>query len=158
MANSKRVAVTGALGKIGKVLVPDLRDKGYEVFLIDDIAPSDPKESAILADLTDFGQALDALSSIGADTYARAEPKAFDAIVHLASMPHPRMKPDAEELRINMMATYNVFESARRLGIKKCHLERERGRHRHTIRQDRRSLCARRRSLSDARLQRLFAD
>ncbi|SFO94143.1 Nucleoside-diphosphate-sugar epimerase [Bradyrhizobium sp. Ghvi] len=118
MANGKRVAVTGALGKIGTVLVPYLRDKGYEVFLIDDIAPSDPKEAAIVADLTDFGQALDALSSIGADTYARAEAKAFDAIVHLASMPHPRMKPDAEELRINMMTTYNVFESARRLGIK----------------------------------------
>ncbi|WP_267347063.1 NAD(P)-dependent oxidoreductase [Sphingomonas sp. GM_Shp_2] len=118
MANGKRIAVTGALGKIGTVLVPYLRDKGYEVFLIDDKEPSDPKESAMVADLTDFGQALDALSSIGEDTYARAEPKAFDAIVHLASMPHPRMKPDAEELRINMMATYNVFESARRLGIK----------------------------------------
>lgn len=118
MANGKRIAVTGALGKIGTVFVPYLRDKGYKVFLIDDMAPSDPKESAMVADLIDFGQALDALSSIGEDTYARAEPKAFDAIVHLASMPHPRMKPDGEELRINMMATYNVFEAARRLGIK----------------------------------------
>lgn len=118
MANGKRIAVTGALGKIGVVLVPYLRDKGYEVFLIDEVAPSDPKETAMIADLTDFGQAFDALSSIGEDTYARAEPKAFDAIVHLASMPHPRMKPDGEELRINMMATYNVFESARRLSIK----------------------------------------
>jgi nucleoside-diphosphate-sugar epimerase len=116
--NSKRIAVTGAHGKVGKTLVPYLKDKGYEVFGIDRDPPSDPNELAMVADLTDFGQALDALSSAGEDTYARAEPEAFDVVVHLASIPHPRMLPDSDEFRLNMMATYNVFEAARRLGIK----------------------------------------
>lgn len=114
----KRIAVTGGHGKIGNVLVPYLRDLGHDVFVIDLDEPKSLDEPMMVADLTDFGQALDALSSIGKDVYARAEPKAFDVIVHLASMPHPRMVPDSEELRLNMMATYNVFEAARRLGIK----------------------------------------
>lgn len=117
-STSKRIAVTGGHGKIGKVLVPFLKDRGYDVFVIDEIAPRDPTELAMIADLTDFGQTLDALASVGEDTYARPASKSFDAVVHLASLPHPRMKPDGEEFRINMTATYNVFESARRLGIK----------------------------------------
>jgi nucleoside-diphosphate-sugar epimerase len=114
----KRIAVTGGHGKVGKTLVPYLKDKNYEVFVIDRDPPSDPNELAMVADLTDFGQALDALSSAGEDTNARAEPGAFDVVVHLASIPHPRMLPDSDEFRLNMMATYNVFEAARRLGIK----------------------------------------
>ncbi|MBB6337933.1 nucleoside-diphosphate-sugar epimerase [Xanthomonas arboricola] len=118
MSDKKRIAVTGAHGKVGDTVVPHLQQAGYEVFCIDQDLQRSLKEHYIQADLTDFGQALDALSSIGEDIYARAEPKAFDAIVHLASMPHPRMLTDSEEFRVNMLATYNVFESARRLGIK----------------------------------------
>lgn len=114
----KRIAVTGANGKVGRVLVPFLKEQGYDIFSIDRTPPSDPHELAMVADLTDFGQALDALSSAGEDTYARAELRAFDTVVHLASIPHPRMLPDSEEFRVNMMTTYNVFEAARRLGIK----------------------------------------
>lgn len=117
-STNKRIAVTGGHGKIGKVLVPYLKDRGYDVFIVDETAPTDASELAMVADLTDFGQTLDALSSAGEDTYAHPAPKAFDAVVHLASLPHPRMKPDGEEFRINMTATYNVFEAARRLGIK----------------------------------------
>lgn len=115
---SKRIAVTGGHGKIGLVLVPYLKSKGYEVFVIDNDEPLSDDENFMKADLEDFGQTLDALSSIGNDVYARAEKKAFDAVVHLASIPHPRMIPDSDEFRLNMMATYNVFEAAKRLGIK----------------------------------------
>ncbi|MCJ2036011.1 NAD-dependent epimerase/dehydratase family protein [Methylobacterium sp. J-068] len=116
--NSKRIAVTGGHGKVGKTLVPYLREKGYDVFVVDKDSPNDLDEPIMQVDLEDFGQTLDALSSVGKDVYARAEPKAFDAIVHLASIPHPRMVADSVEFRLNMMATYNVFEAARRLGIK----------------------------------------
>ena len=118
MSSSKRIAVTGGHGKVGAVLVPYLRDHGHEVFVIDRDGPKSPDEPMMVADLTDFGQTLDALSSVGEDTYAHAERQAFDVVVHLASVPHPRMVPDSEEFRLNMMATFNVFEAARRLGIK----------------------------------------
>lgn len=119
MAKSvKRVAVTGGHGKVGQVLIPYLRKQGHEVFVIDQDGPSDPDELMMKADLEDFGQTMDALSSVGEDVYARAEVNSFDAVIHLASMPHPRMVPDSNEFRLNLMATYNVFEAARRLGIK----------------------------------------
>lgn len=114
----KRIAITGGHGKVGRVLVPYLKAKGYEVFVIDLDEADSLEEDFMQADLLDFGQTLDALSSVGKDTYAHAQPNAFDAIVHLASKPHPRMIPDSNEFRTNMVATFNVFEAARRLGIK----------------------------------------
>jgi len=113
-----RIAVTGAHGKIGTTLVPYLQDNGHTVFLIDQDAPASEEELYMRADITDFGQALDALSSKGEDVYARPDTQAFDVVVHLASMPHPRMIPDSDEFRTNMLATFNVFEACRRLGIK----------------------------------------
>lgn len=114
---TKRIAVTGGLGKVGSTLVPYLRKLGHDVFVIDCEKQENPT-NFMQANLEDFGQALDALSSVGKDTYARPEPKAFDVVVHLASMPHPRMIPDSAEFRRNMLVTYNVFEAASRLGIK----------------------------------------
>ncbi|GGJ94768.1 NAD-dependent epimerase/dehydratase family protein [Pseudomonas matsuisoli] len=114
----KRVAVTGGHGKVGKRLVPYLKKCGHDVFVIDRDSPLDLEEPMMQVDLEDFGQTLDALSSVGKDVYGRPEPKAFDAVIHLASMPHPRMIPDSDEFRVNMVTTYNVFEAARRLGIK----------------------------------------
>lgn len=116
--SNKRVAVTGGHGKIGKTLVPYLRKRGYDVFVVDRDGPESLDEPMMVADLTDFGQALDALSSVGKDVYARAERQAFDVVVHLASVPHPRMTPDGDEFRLNMVATFNVFEACRRQGIK----------------------------------------
>lgn len=114
---NKRVAVTGGLGKVGRTLVPYLTAQGHDVFVIDCLYAQDA-ENYMQADLEDFGQTLDALSSVGKDVYARAERQAFDVVVHLASIPHPRMIPDSNEFRRNMMVTYNVFEAASRLGIK----------------------------------------
>ncbi|PQA96988.1 epimerase [Chryseobacterium shigense] len=115
---NKRIAVTGGHGKIGVVLVPYLTSLGYDVFVIDKDEPLYEGEAYMQANLEDFGQTLDALSSVGKDVYARPEHKAFDAIVHLSSMPHPRMVPDSDEFRVNMIVTYNVFEAAKRLDIK----------------------------------------
>lgn len=113
-----RIAVTGGHGKIGKILVPYLESKGYDVFVIDRDEALSLDENYMKADLANFGETLDALSSKDKDVYAHADREAFDVIVHLSSMPHPRMVPDSDEFRLNMMVTYNVFEAARRLGIK----------------------------------------
>ena len=39
-------------------------------------------------------------------------------MVHLAAIPAPGLVPNAEVFRANTLSTYNVFEAARRLGIK----------------------------------------
>jgi UDP-glucose 4-epimerase len=68
--------------------------------------------------LADFGQTLDALSSVGQEIYAGVANQAFDAVVHLAAIPAPRQYPDAHTFQNNMMGTYNIFEASRRLGIR----------------------------------------
>lgn len=95
MSNKKRVAITGASGKIGRVTVEWLEKAGYKLFLIDKKDPVTDAHPAMIADLEDFGATLDALSSVGEDVYSRPEAAAFDAVVHLASIPHPRMIPDS---------------------------------------------------------------
>jgi nucleoside-diphosphate-sugar epimerase len=113
---AKRIAVTGGTGKLGKVCVADLQAHGYEVFVIDTVAPAKGIPH-IIADLSDFGQTLDAFSSVGMEIHAGVGTNAFDAIVHLAAFPTPRQYPDAHLFQNNIMGTYNVFEAARRLGI-----------------------------------------
>ena len=113
---SKRVLVTGGTGKLGKVCVQDLLAHGYDVFVVD-VVPPEKGIPHIIADLSDFGQTLDALSSVSFDIHAGVGPQAFDAIVHLAAFPTPRQYPDAHLFQNNLMGTYNVFEAARRLGI-----------------------------------------
>jgi nucleoside-diphosphate-sugar epimerase len=112
----KRVAVTGGTGKLGKACVADFQTHGYDVFVIDTVAPAKGIPH-IIADLSDFGQTLDALSSVSFDIHAGVGTQAFDAIVHLAAFPTPRQYPDAHLFQNNLMGTYNVFEAARRLGI-----------------------------------------
>ena len=117
MNNSmKKVVVTGGSGKAGRACVKDLIAHGYQVFNVDSIVPGDELCPFILADLADFGETLDALSSV--DISGKAALNAFDAIVHLAAIPAPRRFTDAVTFRNNTLSTYNVFEACRRLGIK----------------------------------------
>ena len=110
-----RILVTGGAGKLGKVCVADLLAHDYDVFVVDTVPVKGVP--GIIADLADFGQTLDALSSVGQEIYAGVAPQAFTAIVHLAAFPTPRQYPDAHLFQNNIMGTYNIFEAARRLGI-----------------------------------------
>ncbi len=64
-------------------------------------------------DLRDYGQVLDVI--LGLDD----RHKGFDAVVHLGAIPAPGLAPDAATFENNMLSTYNVFQAARRAGIKK---------------------------------------
>src|SRR5919198_2556707 len=105
------VIVTGGSGKLGRACVRDLLEHGYEVTNIDLVPPREDRCPHVRADLTDFGQALEVLAGVD-------ERPAADAVVHLAAIPAPGLVPNAEVFRVNTLSTYNVFEAARRLGIK----------------------------------------
>jgi nucleoside-diphosphate-sugar epimerase len=105
------VVVTGGSGKLGRAVVRELVEHGYDVTNVD-LAPSrDELAPLVRADLTDFGQALEALA--GVDEHPRA-----DAVVHLAAIPAPGLVPNHAVFATNTLSTYNVFEAARRLGIR----------------------------------------
>jgi nucleoside-diphosphate-sugar epimerase len=113
----KRVVVTGGSGKAGQGLALDLRDHGYEVLNVD-VRPSressgpDSAVPFLRADLTDFGQAIEALS---AGDWGPAP----DAIVHLAAIPSPVHGTPDQVFRTNVTSTHVVFSAAARLGIER---------------------------------------
>ena len=106
------VVVTGGSGKLGRAVVRDLVHHGYEVVNVDVQPPREELCPFVQADLEDFGQALEACSQVD-DRH-----DGVDAIVHLAAIPAPGRRPNAEIFRLNTVSTYNVFEAARRLAIR----------------------------------------
>lgn len=101
-----RVVVTGGAGKAGVAAVAELRQHGYDVVSVDVAASLHPDEPTLVADLTDLGQATESLHG-------------FDAVIHLAAIPAPNIRPEGETFRINTMSTYNVFAAATRLAMQR---------------------------------------
>jgi nucleoside-diphosphate-sugar epimerase len=106
-----RVAVTGGSGKLGRHVVRRLIHDGHEVLNLDRAGTRSP--GLLVVDLRNYGQVLDAL--LGVDD----RHSGFDAVVHLGAIPAPGIIPDAATFENNMLATYNVFQAARRAGIRK---------------------------------------
>lgn len=106
-----RVAVTGGSGKLGRAVVARLRADGHDVLVLDRVAPR--SDGALAVDLTDYGDAIDALAGV------QGEFGAADALVHLAAIPAPGIRSDVETFRNNLLATFNVVHAARRLGIRR---------------------------------------
>jgi nucleoside-diphosphate-sugar epimerase len=115
-ARSEKIVVTGGSGKAGRACLKDLIAHGYQVFNVDSAAPREELCPFILADLADFGETVDAFSSM--DAYGRVALNGFNAVVHLAAIPAPRRFTDPITFRNNTLSTYNVFAASRRLGIK----------------------------------------
>jgi UDP-glucose 4-epimerase len=105
-----RIAVTGGSGKLGRTVVAVLRDAGHAVVNLDAEGRRGP--GFVRVDLTDYGQTVDALAGVG-DQHDGVE-----AIVHLAAIPAPGIRPDVTTFHNNVAATYNVFQAAHRLGIR----------------------------------------
>ena len=104
-----RVAVTGANGKLGRPVVDALVQAGHEVVGIDR-APS-VRDDILFAqgDLADYGQAHDVLGSVGWDILGDTRDGAFDVVVHLAAIPHPRLFSNSVTFTNNIAVAYNVF-------------------------------------------------
>ncbi|WP_370460012.1 NAD-dependent epimerase/dehydratase family protein [Nostocoides sp. F2B08] len=101
-----RIVVTGGSGKAGRAVVADLTDHGHDVLSVDLNASLDPDAPTLAVDLTDLGETLETLADA-------------DAVVHLAAVPAPGIRPDGATFENNMMSTYNVFTAATRLGLRR---------------------------------------
>ena len=104
------LAVTGGSGKLGRTVVRELRAAGHTVINLDATGERGP--DFVRVDLTDYGQTVDAI--MGVDD----KHDGFDAIVHLAAIPAPGILSDVETFHNNIRVTYNVFQAARRAGIR----------------------------------------
>ena len=109
-----KVVVTGGSGKVGRAVLRELLEHGHEVLNVDRNPPdrSAPPAPFLPADLTDYGQTLEALS--GAELMSGTE-----AVVHLAAIPSPIHATPDVVFATNIRSTYTVFSAAVRLRLQR---------------------------------------
>jgi nucleoside-diphosphate-sugar epimerase len=104
---ARRICVTGAAGRVGRVMVRQLLEHGYDVIATDvAVASYDVRAGVIRADLTDYGQATEVL-------------RGADAVIHLANVPAPGLLTPAATFTANVTMNFNVFHAAASLGLKR---------------------------------------
>lgn len=102
-----KVCVTGASGRAGRAVVAELREHGHRVIATDLVAPPGGRPHwLLLADLTDYGQAVEVLTGA-------------DAVVHLANTPAPGIKTPAVTFNENVAMNFNVFMAATVAGLRR---------------------------------------
>ena len=102
---AQRICVTGASGQAGRAVVAGLREHGYHVTPTDVVVSRADREDGMLqADLTDYGQAVEALTQA-------------DAVVHLANIPAPGLSTPAVTFNSNTTMNFNVFQAAAALKL-----------------------------------------
>ncbi|WRT69695.1 uncharacterized protein IL334_006685 [Kwoniella shivajii] len=110
----KRVVVTGGSGKLGRWMIREMVEHGWEVWNLD-LTPPAPTEvkfaKCVQVDLKDYGQVIAALSDLDSGY------KGVDAVIHLAAIPSPSRAPNHVIFHTNICQTYNILEAARVLGI-----------------------------------------
>lgn len=99
----RKILVTGADGKIGRIVIDAWRESGRYAFV--GLARKSGPYADVVADVTD----LDAVEAAMAGV---------DAVVHLAASSAVESGWDAVR-DSNLIGTYNVFEAARRAGVEK---------------------------------------
>jgi nucleoside-diphosphate-sugar epimerase len=100
------IVVTGGAGKAGRAVVHELIEQGEEVLSVDLVRSTELACEQLVADLAEYGQAIDAL-------------RGANAVVHLAAIPAPGLRPDELTFRLNTASTYNVFAAAPLLGLER---------------------------------------
>ena len=106
MPRFKKLLITGAAGNLGKVLREGLAPLAETIRLTDRIemdAAGDHEET-VVAELGDFDAVMKVVEGC-------------DAVVHFGAAPVE--KPWAEILESSIKGGYNVYEAARRHGIKR---------------------------------------
>jgi len=93
------VLITGAEGRIGRVLADGLAERGMSLRLFDRV---DGVPGAIVGDLADLSLLESSMAGV-------------DCVVHLAGIPEEAPFPDL--LEDNIRGTYHVFEAARRAAV-----------------------------------------
>src|SRR5215207_1304215 len=112
-----KIAVTGGSGKAGRAVVRELLEHGHDVLNIDRVPSAesyspDTPAPFLPAELTDFGQTLEALG--GGERMPGIE-----AVVHLAAIPSPVAATPDQVFRTNTISTHTVFAAAARLGLRR---------------------------------------
>lgn len=95
-----KILITGGSGNIGAYVIKELKDL-HELIILDLKASKIYPDIPLLeVDLLDENKVKDAV-------------KGFDAVIHLAAIPHPFNDPGGRVLTVNVAGTYNLLEAVR---------------------------------------------
>ncbi|MDA4131450.1 MAG: NAD(P)-dependent oxidoreductase [Thaumarchaeota archaeon] len=101
-----KVLVTGGAGELGQYVINDLISHDYEVVSVDQKTQNGVNYRQIIADISDLGQTYGSMRDA-------------DAVIHLGAIRSPGGNPDEVVFRNNTIGTFNVFEAAAGLKVKK---------------------------------------
>ena len=106
MPRFNRLLITGAAGNLGRELRRGLAPLATTLRLTDrvEMAPAESHEETVVCELSDFDAIMNAVEGC-------------DAIVHFGAAPVER--PWAEVLDSSIVGGYNVYEAARRHGVRR---------------------------------------
>jgi nucleoside-diphosphate-sugar epimerase len=100
------ILVTGGNGDIGQYVIRELLAHDLNPAVLDIREPREPDERGafIQCDLTNLEDTIAAV-------------RGYDAVIHLAAIPHPYNDPLDRVIGVNTIACFNVLEAVRRNGI-----------------------------------------
>ncbi len=100
------IVVTGAAGRLGRLVVQQLVDQGREVLATDRVDVDDLPADFVRCDLGDAGATQDIL-------------KDAESVVHMGAIPGPLRDPPRVIFDNNVASTFNVMMSASELGLRR---------------------------------------
>ncbi len=103
----KKIVVTGGAGRLGRLAIGNLLERGYEVLAVDKVRPQTALPCRFLpVEMTDAAPVYDVL-------------RGADAVLHLGAIPGPGGAPQSTLFHNNVLSTYHVVEAASALGLKR---------------------------------------
>ncbi|HET6450529.1 MAG TPA: NAD(P)-dependent oxidoreductase [Spirochaetia bacterium] len=102
----KKIVVTGGSGKAGRAVVRDLLEHDYEVLNVDMAPPAERLCPFLRADLSNAGEAFEALAG-------------FDAVAHMAAIPAPGLFTEEVTFRTNILSEFAVLHAAASLKMQR---------------------------------------
>ena len=100
------IAVTGAAGRLGRLVVRRLVDRGYEVLATDRVALDDSPAEFIRTDLGDPRRVGEML-------------KGAEGVIHMGAIPGPTREEPREIFDNNVRSTFNVLMAAEELNLRR---------------------------------------
>lgn len=103
-AEASRILVTGGSGAVGRYVVDELLQHGYQVGVLDLVAPHRAEPQFHPVDVLDLPAVTRALQG-------------YHAVVHVAGIAHPLNDPAKRVFDVNVNGTFNMLEAASQHGI-----------------------------------------
>ncbi len=101
-----KVVVTGGSGGVGKYVVEELLNSGYQVIVFDIKEPQNKNINFIKGNILEINDCMKAF-------------RGTKAVIHLAAIPHPLNDPPETVFNTNVVGTFNVYQAAASLGVER---------------------------------------